>query len=278
MLRRAIDAREGLTFVYTVAVSAPQEAALLRRCRDKRVTAYIPEHYALPAPVTPPEVRPIVVGAGPAGLFAALVLASCGARPILLERGQSVEQRSRDVTRFWRTGQLDTESNVQFGEGGAGAFSDGKLNTGTRDLRHRYIMEQLVACGAPESILTDALPHVGTDKLHIALRNLRQQLLDAGADIRFGARLEGFTAQDGALTAITCPARRFPLHHSRPAAASWLWGTARGTPLRRCMTRPRHGAQALRHGRPHRAPPVGGGRRPLPAAARAIPALPACHL
>ena len=183
VLRRAIDAREGLTFVYTVAVSAPQEAALLRRCRDKRVTAYVPEHYVLPAPVAPPEVRPIVVGAGPAGLFAALVLARCGARPILLERGQPVEQRSRDVTRFWHTGQLDTESNVQFGEGGAGAFSDGKLNTGTRDLRHRYIMEQLVACGAPESILTDALPHVGTDKLHIALRNLRQQLLDAGADI-----------------------------------------------------------------------------------------------
>ena len=88
VLRRAIDAREGLTFVYTVAVSAPQETALLRRCRDKRVTAYAPERYALPAPVAAPEVRPIVVGAGPAGLFAALVLARCGARPILLERGR----------------------------------------------------------------------------------------------------------------------------------------------------------------------------------------------
>ena len=160
VLRRAIDARESLTFVYTVAVSAPQEAALLRRCRDKRVTAYTPEQYALPAPVSPPEVRPIVVGAGPAGLFAALVLAKCGARPILLERGQCVEQRQRDVQRFWATGELDTESNVQFGEGGAGAFSDGKLNTGTRDLRHRFIMEELVSCGAPESILADALPHV----------------------------------------------------------------------------------------------------------------------
>ena len=104
VLRRAIDAREGLTFVYTVAVSAPQEAALLRRCRDKRVTAYTPEQYALPAPVSPPEVRPIVVGAGPAGLFAALVLAKCGARPILLERGQCVEQRQRDVQCFWATG------------------------------------------------------------------------------------------------------------------------------------------------------------------------------
>ena len=203
VLRRAIDARESLTFVYTVAVSAPQEAALLRRCRDKRVTAYTPERYALPAPVSPPEVRPIVVGAGPAGLFAALVLAKCGARPILLERGQCVEQRQRDVQRFWATGELDTESNVQFGEGGAGAFSDGKLNTGTRDLRHRFIMEELVSCGAPESILADALPHVGTDKLHIALQALRRQLLALGADIRFGARLEGLTVQGDALTAVT---------------------------------------------------------------------------
>ena len=203
VLRRAIDAREGLTFVYTVAVSAPQEAALLRRCRDKRVTAYTPERYALPAPVTPPETRPIVVGAGPAGLFAALVLARCGARPILLERGQCVEQRQQDVARFWCGGPLDTESNVQFGEGGAGAFSDGKLNTGTRDVRHRYIMEQLVSCGAPADILTDALPHVGTDKLHIALQALRRQLLEAGADIRFGARLDGLTVQDSVLTAVT---------------------------------------------------------------------------
>ena len=203
VLRRAIDAREGLTFVYTVAVSAPQEAALLRRCRDRRVTAYTPERYALPAPVTPPETRPIVVGAGPAGLFAALVLARCGARPILLERGRRVEQRQQDVARFWCGGPLDTESNVQFGEGGAGAFSDGKLNTGTRDVRHRYIMEELVSCGAPADILTDALPHVGTDKLHIALQALRRQLLEAGADIRFGARLDGLTVQDGVLTAVT---------------------------------------------------------------------------
>ena len=181
VLRRAIDARESLTFVYTVIVSAPQETALLRRCRDKRVTAYAPEQYALPASVDAPAVRPIVVGAGPAGLFAALVLAKCGAHPILLERGQCVEQRQRDVQRFWATGELDTESNVQFGEGGAGAFSDGKLNTGTRDVRHRFIMEQLVSCGAPADILTDALPHVGTDMLHIALQRLRRQLLDAGA-------------------------------------------------------------------------------------------------
>ena len=203
VLRRAIDAREGLTFVYTAAVSVKNEAQVLRRCRDKRVSAYKQEVYFLPGSVTAPEVRPIVVGAGPAGLFAALVLAKCGARPILLERGRPVEQRQADVERFWSGGGLDTESNVQFGEGGAGAFSDGKLNTGTRDVRHRYIMETLVRCGAPEDILTDAKPHVGTDRLHIALQSLRRELTEAGADIRFGARLENVTVQDGAVRAVT---------------------------------------------------------------------------
>ena len=203
VLRRAIDAREGLTFVYTLAVDVAREDQMLRRCRDKRVSAYRPETYVLPAAVAAPSVRPVVVGAGPAGLFAALVLARCGARPILLERGQLVEQRQQDVACFWRTGLLDTESNVQFGEGGAGAFSDGKLNTGTKDVRHRFIMETLVRCGAPEDILTDAKPHVGTDMLHIALQALRRELLAAGADIRFGARLEGVAVESGTLRAVT---------------------------------------------------------------------------
>lgn len=203
VLRRAIDAREGLTLVYTAAVEVKREDTVLRRCRDKRVSRYAPETYALPAAVTAPEIPPIVVGAGPAGLFAALVLARCGARPIVLERGRPVEQRQADVERFWSGGALDTESNVQFGEGGAGAFSDGKLNTGTRDVRHRFIMETLVRCGAPESILTDAKPHVGTDMLHIALRSLRRELTAAGADIRFGARLESVRVADGAVCGVT---------------------------------------------------------------------------
>ncbi len=202
VLRRAIDAREGLTLVYTAAVEVKREDTVLRRCRDKRVSRYAPETYALPAAVTAPEIPPIVVGAGPAGLFAALVLARCGARPIVLERGRPVEQRQADVERFWSGGALDTESNVQFGEGGAGAFSDGKLNTGTRDMRHRFIMETLVRCGAPESILTDAKPHVGTDMLHIALRSLRRELTEAGADIRFGARLESLRTKDGAVCGV----------------------------------------------------------------------------
>ena len=220
ILRRAVDAREELVLVYTVAVELAEEQRVLRRCHDRRVGVYQVQTYQLPDPVEPPELRPVVVGAGPAGLFAALVLSRCGARPILLERGQPTERRIRDVNIFWETGELDGESNVQFGEGGAGAFSDGKLNTGTRDIRHRWIMEQMVSCGAPESILTDAKPHVGTDKLHITLQNLRAELLAAGAEVRFGHRLAGLHTENGAVTAIdveaegkqyTLPARQVVL-------------------------------------------------------------------
>ena len=201
VLRKAVDAREGIRFVYTLRAVLRDEKRALRR-HNKQVTPVREEPYRLPAPVEPPDLPPVVVGAGPGGLFCALALARCGAPPILLERGRDVEHRQADVERFWETGALDLQSNVQFGEGGAGAFSDGKLNTGTRDPRHRFILEALVSHGAPESILYDARPHVGTDYLRRVLKSLRRELTDLGCDIRFGCRLTGLELKDGRLSAL----------------------------------------------------------------------------
>jgi len=203
VLRRSVDAREDAALVCTLAVSVDNESAVLRRCRSHKTGRLVPEPaYRPPAPLPPPDMPPVIAGAGPAGLFAALVLAKAGQRPILLERGRPVEARRADVERFWSSGDLDLESNVQFGEGGAGAFSDGKLNTGTRDIRHRFILEQLVSCGAPPDILIDAKPHVGTDYLYSVLRNLRRELTALGADIRFQTRLTDLRAENGRLAGV----------------------------------------------------------------------------
>jgi len=214
ILRRSVDARGEAALVYTVEVSVANENAVLRTVRSRHVSRSTPETaYRLPAAAAAPGVSPVVTGAGPAGLFCALVLAKAGLRPILLERGRPVERRQADVETFWRTGTLDLRSNVQFGEGGAGAFSGGKLNTGTRDLRHRFILEMLVSCGAPEDILIDAKPHVGTDKLHTALIALRRELLALGADIRFESQLTDLQTENGALSGITVtgPRGAYPL-------------------------------------------------------------------
>ena len=203
ILRRSIDAREGVAVIYTVSAALENETAVLRRCRNKKVHRFEQEpDYHPPEPRLPPDIRPVVVGAGPAGLFAALVLALAGQEPILLERGRPVEARKADVEKFWSTGELDLTSNVPFGEGGAGAFSDGKLNTGTRDPRHRFILRTLAAAGAPEDILIDAKPHIGTDYLYITLQNLRKTLLSLGTDIRFEARLTDLRTENGVLKGI----------------------------------------------------------------------------
>jgi len=144
----------------------------------------------------------VVVGAGPSGLFCALMLQRAGVQVTLLERGRPVEQRSVDVENFWRGGRLDTVSNVQFGEGGAGTFSDGKLTTGVGDHRLSFIIDEFIAHGAPEDIKYLAKPHIGTDKLKEVVKNIRLELIKLGADVRYESRLAEIQSSSGRITGV----------------------------------------------------------------------------
>ena len=147
--------------------------------------------------------RPVIVGLGPAGLFCGLILAKAGYKPLILERGRDVDRRKEDVDRFWETGKLDTDSNVQFGEGGAGTFSDGKLTTGIKDVRIRKVLEEMKAAGAPDDILYKQKPHIGTDVLRTVVKNIRNQIIKLGGKVNFESRLESINYENGAVKSIT---------------------------------------------------------------------------
>ncbi len=201
--RRSLDARKKpeLRWSYTVDLATRKsEKQLLRSCRSPKVSQAKELWYKPPKLPAPSDSRPVVVGFGPAGMFAALILAGAGLRPIVIERGRDAEARRRAVEEFWKSGNLDPENNVQFGEGGAGTFSDGKLNTGTRDLRQGWVLRQLVRFGADESILYDAKPHVGTDVLRQVVQNLRTRVIALGGEVRFGAKLTGLKQENAVLT------------------------------------------------------------------------------
>ena len=215
VLRRSVDARkkEDVSFVYTLGVDIPHENQGLKKCRSKKVSLYTPPEYHFPARHLRLSQRPVIVGAGPAGLFCALMLARAGARPIVLERGRDVDARTELVSSFWRGGALDPECNVQFGEGGAGTFSDGKLHTGVNDPRMQQILREFVAFGAPSEILWDANPHVGTDYLKIVVKNIRLELEKLGAEVRFSHRLTGILTENGRVVGaeIRSPEGAYPL-------------------------------------------------------------------
>ena len=203
--KKSVDARKkpDIRLIYTVDVSVSgDEEAFLRRAADPKITAAPTDCYAPPAPAAVPEDRPVIVGFGPAGMFAALVLAEAGLRPIVLERGEPVEVRTEKVAHFWQTGALDPGSNVQFGEGGAGTFSDGKLNTGVNDPRIAWILHRFVQAGADPAIEWDAKPHIGTDTLRTVVRNLRQEIQTAGGEIRFGTQMTALRTENGAVTGV----------------------------------------------------------------------------
>lgn len=198
VVRCSIDARKKsrIVKVYAVEFSCADEEALLCKHGDSRLEKVLPV-----ATVVPSKVRAayhaVVVGMGPAGLFAAKRLAESGVRVTLIDRGRSLAQRVKDVEKFWATGQFDALSNVQFGEGGAGTFSDGKLTTRLTHPQRQAVLETLVACGAPEEILVEARPHVGSDRLRKVVVTFRHHLLDLGVDVRFESCLTELDIHQG---------------------------------------------------------------------------------
>ena len=209
IVKKSIDARKKpeLFLVYTVHVSMDNEASILKKTKNASISIVKPKQYQLPVSgVEECAHQPLIIGAGPAGLFATFVLVEAGFHPILIERGKPVEERQKDVEKFWETGILDTNSNVQFGEGGAGTFSDGKLNTVVKDPanRNHYVLQTFVRFGAPENILFENKPHIGTDILCTVIANMRNYILEKGAQIYFETCAKDFIIQNQQITKVVC--------------------------------------------------------------------------
>ncbi len=203
IIRKGVDARKKprVLLVYTVRFSVAEESALLKRIEQIPNLEHQPAESRLVFTKTSNSEPVVIVGMGPAGLFCALRLAYHGIAATILERGKPVEERVKDVSDFWRNGQLDAESNVQFGEGGAGTFSDGKLTCRLRDPNTGWVLDQLIQFGAPEEIRYQAKPHVGTDRLRTVVSAIRQALIGYGCTIHFNSRLTGLDRSQGRIRA-----------------------------------------------------------------------------
>ena len=208
--KKSLDARRGKAkFIYSVDIFANgvNEQALAERCGG--CVAVPEQEYSFPKTKKSPQKRPIVAGFGPAGIFAALCLARSGMRPIVLERGKCVEERARDVDIFFGGGDLNENSNIQYGEGGAGAFSDGKLNTLVKDKSFRglFVLRELVKAGAPKETLYNAKAHIGTDLLRNVVKALREEIISLGGEILFETQLLDIVTENGALSAVVTSSR-----------------------------------------------------------------------
>ncbi|MBP3704789.1 MAG: hypothetical protein J6I98_04560, partial [Clostridia bacterium] len=204
IVKKSVDARKknDVKFIVTVDVQIDgNEDRLLSRLRDGKIRKAPDRSYAMPKAGKLSQ-RPVVIGFGPAGMFAGLLLARAGLCPIIAERGGAVEDRQRAVQDFWKNRVLKTESNVQFGEGGAGTFSDGKLNTGTKDERIFFVLQTLVEHGAPEEILFEAKPHVGTDRLPQTVRAIREEIISLGGEVRFNTKMTDMLVKDGTVCGV----------------------------------------------------------------------------
>jgi uncharacterized FAD-dependent dehydrogenase len=208
VFKRGVDARKShaILFTYTLDVTVRDEAAILEKFANNQHVRVAPDtsyHFVAQAPQNL-AARPVVVGMGPAGLFAGLLLAQMGFRPLILERGKAVRERTKDTFGLWRQGVLNPESNVQFGEGGAGTFSDGKLYSQIKDPRYlsRKVLNEFVKAGAPEEILYESHPHIGTFKLVGMVEKMRATIQSLGGEIRFGSRVDDIEIADGQVQGV----------------------------------------------------------------------------
>jgi len=198
LYRKSVDARRKNDVHFCCSILAQvkgSEQKLINNCKNASLFESIP--YVWKRAVCIPKKRPIVVGFGPAGMFAALTLAKAGLRPLVIERGSDVDTRTSQVNSFLKGNPLNTESNVQFGEGGAGTFSDGKLNTGIKNPRSRTVLEVFNEHGAPDKILTDAKPHIGTDILVNVVKSIREEIIALGGTVLFNTRIDSITVKNG---------------------------------------------------------------------------------
>lgn len=203
IFKESIDARKKglINFVYTVDVAVKDEQKVFKKVRGLKLSPDMGYEYPQMGE-TPLNNRPVIVGMGPSGLFAGLILAEMGYDPLILERGESVDERTKTVEKFWETGELNINSNVQFGEGGAGTFSDGKLTTRIKDLRCRKVLEEFVTAGANEEIMYSFKPHIGTDVLKDVVKNIREEIIRLGGEVRFNTTVSDFIIENGEIVGV----------------------------------------------------------------------------